>query len=761
FILGAMLNFVAFYFVNRAPLDEVLPLSAVLFVYGGLLQVIKLLPKKSDIQDNAFIVLISASIPLLSWKYIDYASVTVWAAPFIFLIISVVFNKRRILQWLTVVILLTQLWVWIRMPIAQVQIDGSDYLGRIGIFIIAIWMSYYVNKVYIRRLQENEEQIRFQKLISQISADFVQVTQFNLDEKINNMLKSSGEFYGLERTYLFSFSSNLKTYEWCNQGIEPMIEYFPVWNGDAVPWWFNNNKDKDMIHVPNIDNLPSEAAMEKELLKRLNFQSLLAIPVKIKDDMVGILCFVSMSEVKTLRQDRQEWLKILANILTDALAKVDAEKEITYMAYYDALTGLPNRILFKNRLEQSIELAKRTQTLIGVVFIDLDSFKAVNDTMGHDVGDEILQQVAGRLSGCVRKHDTVCRFGGDEFLIKITNISRPQNINKIADHLMSIFTQPITVKNQEFFITASAGVAVYPADGEAADVLIKNADIAMYVSKEAGKNMYTLCSPDMKEEVLRRMQLTNSLYRAQERDELELYYQPQVSVSTHDIIGVEALIRWKHGDLGMISPAVFIPLAEQTGLINSIGRWVLKTACIQIKRWHDMGLSKFRMAVNLSVEQFRDPNLIDIIAATLEETGLESKYLELEITESTAVKESSYIVERLYELKRLGVTIALDDFGTEYSSLSRLKTLPVDRIKIDMQFVHGIKNGNKDEAIAKTIIQLAKNLKLKVIAEGVETESQLEFFAEQMCDDIQGYFYYKPMPAHQLEALLMGQVIEQ
>ncbi|MGE5422373.1 MAG: EAL domain-containing protein [Ignavibacteriales bacterium] len=758
FILGSMLNFLSFYYFYSAPLHDVLPLSTILFLYGILLNAIKLLPKKAHMRENAFIVLISASIPLLSWQYIEYASLTVWAAPFIFLIMSTIFNKRRIIFWLGVVIILTQIYVWVRMPIANVQIDASDHLARLGIFAIAIWMAYYVNKVYIKRLEENEVQIRFQKVLSQISADFVNVAETNLGEKIQRILKLSGELFELDRTYLFSFTEKLDSYEWCNIGIEPALSCFPDLKGEDLPWYLTTGRSGHMIHVPDLDYLPPEADKQKELLKNLGFRSLLSIPVIIRDNTLGFLCFVSMKQTKVWRQDHQEWLRILANILTDALVKVEAEREITYMAYYDALTGLPNRTLFKNRLEQSIELARRTEKLIGVFFIDLDAFKAVNDTMGHDVGDEILREVGNRLFRCLRKQDTVSRFGGDEYLIKVTQISSAQDIIKIAENIMAVFSQPITVKGQEFFITASVGIAVFPYDGEDADVLMKNADMAMYASKEKGKNQYTLCSVNMKEDVLKKMQLTNSLYRALERNELELYYQPQISVSTHEIVGAEALIRWKHAELGMISPGVFIPLAEQTGLINSIGEWVLHTACHQIKEWQAMGLPSLRIAVNLSVEQFRDPNLISIISGTLVETGLEAKYLELEITESTAVKESSYIIDLLNKLKGLGVTIALDDFGTEYSSLSRLKNLPVDRIKIDMQFVHGISEGNKDEAIAKTIIQLAKNLKLKVIAEGVETEPQVEFFAEQLCDEIQGYYYYKPMPADELEALLLAQI---
>jgi EAL domain-containing protein (putative c-di-GMP-specific phosphodiesterase class I) len=319
---------------------------------------------------------------------------------------------------------------------------------------------------------------------------------------------------------------------------------------------------------------------------------------------------------------------------------------------------------------------------------------------------------------------------------------------------MGAFNRPMYVGEHEFFITASAGIAIYPDDGRDSNTLKKNADLAMYEAKELGKNQAAFCTAGLKEDVERRVQLSNLLYRALENRELVLYYQPLVDIATKKIIGVEALLRWDHPELGMISPGVFIPLAEQTGLINPIGRWVLETACRQNKAWQDAGLAPLRLAVNLSVEQFHDPNLVEIVGETLNDTGLEAQYLELEITESIAIRETGYICQILQKLKTLGVLIAIDDFGTKYSSLARIKQLPIDRIKMAMEFVHGISVSEKDEAIAKVIINLASNLGLKVIAEGVETESQFEFLKSRVCDEVQGYYFYRPMPAADLERLL-------
>lgn len=758
FIFGSMLAFVSSYFFNQALLGSALSFSFSLLLFSIAIQIIQRLKLKEEHKDTITIVIVAISIPFIALSVIDYACISVWAVPFAFVILSVVFSKRRMIILLTISIILTQIIIWLKTPEVNVQIGRADHLVRIGIFGIVIWLTFYVNRVYIERLKENEDQIRSQKIISQISTDFVTVSATNLDEKINRMLQMSGKYYQVDRASLLIISPDKKklayTHEWCNKGVESAIGVVEDLAADAFPWWAGQMKNNGIVHIPEVDLLPPEAGEEKKILKKYRISSLISVPVTDKGRVLGLLLFTPLRFAGGRRDVHLNMLTILANLLADALAKVDAEKEINYMAYYDPLTGLPNRALLKNRLAQAIHLARRTEKLLGVMFLDLDYFKSVNDTMGHEGGDELLKQVARKLSGCVRKYDTVSRFGGDEFLILLVQIPRIESIHSIAEKIMKVFEQPIIVQGQEFFITASAGVAVFPWDGEEAETLLKNADLAMYSSKDRGRNRYTLCSPAMKEDIFKKMQLTNSLYRAQERNELMLHYQPQVSLATKKIIGLEALIRWDHPQMGIISPEVFIPLAEQAGLINPIGEWVLRTACRQNMAWQDLGLPPVRMAVNLSVAQFRNPNLVSIIDGILGETGLNPAYLELEITESIIIKEADYIIRVLSDLKKLGVTIAIDDFGTEYSSLSRLKMLPIDRIKMAMQFVQGISDSNKDEAILKVIIHLARSLELKVIAEGVETEAQLEFLSRRMCDEIQGYYFYKPMPAEEIETIL-------
>lgn len=352
------------------------------------------------------------------------------------------------------------------------------------------------------------------------------------------------------------------------------------------------------------------------------------------------------------------------------------------------------------------------------------------------------------------EEDILSRFNADEFVIMLNNISREEEFINIAEKIMDIFLKPFNVYGQEFFITASCGISSLHLDGDDSENLIKNADLAMNQAKHNGKNRYFICTSKIKDEVELNMRLSNDLYHVLEREELVIYYQPQVSLNTGSITGVEALIRWKHPELGMISPGVFIPLAEKNGLINSIGRWILKTACLQNKKWQDMGFGAFIMAVNLSGVQFINSHIADDIENVLKQTRLKPKYLEVEITENIAIKETDFAADVLNKLKNIGVSVAIDDFGTEYSSLSRLKKLPIDRIKIDMHFIQGIENDKKDQAITMAIIKLANSLGLDVLAEGVETEAQLNFLNKKMCDHIQGYYYYKPMPAEEMEEVL-------
>jgi diguanylate cyclase (GGDEF)-like protein len=432
----------------------------------------------------------------------------------------------------------------------------------------------------------------------------------------------------------------------------------------------------------------------------------------------------------------------------------ESEKKLYKMAYYDSLTGLHNRQWFMEYLNKSIHGAQRRIYLIGVFFIDLDSFKSINDTMGHSFGDHVLRLLAQRLSSCIRGEDAIARFSGDEFLIMVSNISNMEDLRKITARIMRVFKTPITLQNIEYFISASVGVAVYPEDGLDAETLIKNAEIAMYIAKNKGKNQYVFCTSTIKKDTIKKMELTNQLYRALANKELLLYYQPQVRADTQKIAGFEALLRWNNKKYGLVTPDVFIPMAEQTGLIRSIGLWVFKTACEDLKAFQERFYENFSMSINLSPEQLRDIDIANKINRIIKETGTNPASIQVEITESIALTEDSIIQERLEELKALGLSVAIDDFGTGFSSFTRLKTFPIDLLKIDTCFVHGISSGSrKDRSIIKSIIQLAKNLGIETLAEGVETKDQFMYLKDNGCNLMQGYYFYKPMPAEEIKAL--------
>lgn len=432
------------------------------------------------------------------------------------------------------------------------------------------------------------------------------------------------------------------------------------------------------------------------------------------------------------------------------------QAHLYHLAHYDALTGLPNRLLFEDRLTQALVQARRSDQLVALLFLDLDRFKIINDTFGHAVGDLLLKAVANRLSESVRESDTVARMGGDEFTLIFSGLHEPQDAGHIAHLILEVMAKPFILEGHEVHVSTSIGITLYPldnngVDGEksAVEVLLKNADTAMYKAKDQGKNNYQFFTSEMNVATLERLLLENDLRKGLENNEFILHYQPRIHCADGSVSGMEALIRWRHATLGLVSPAKFIPLAEETGLIVPIGIWVLRTACAQTKTWIDAGMRPLRVAINLSARQFKHADLIESIQTVLEETGLSPEYLEVELTESLAMEDVKQTIVTLSALNALGVSIAIDDFGTGYSSLSYLKRFPIDFLKIDRSFVHDIGSSGDSAVIAKTIIAMAHNLQLEVVGEGVETAEQLDFLRRHECEEVQGYFFSRPLPAEE------------
>ena len=516
---------------------------------------------------------------------------------------------------------------------------------------------------------------------------------------------------------------------------------------------FFSRSSADIIGLRDEDLLPpavTEAYHPSLLLAR---ESKATQSVEISVSLRGRQFSITATYVPML-DDAGEIRQILG-LLHDFTKRRQTEERLAFMAQYDSLTGLPNRYLLLDRLEASMQRAKRNNTLLGVMILDIDRFKQINDSRGHATGDILLQQVAERLACTLRATDTIARLGGDEFTVLVENATSVEEVTTIAEKIKSAFAIPFDTESGEVFTTTSVGITIYPIDDHSRDELLKNADVAMYHAKQE-RNAWQLYRPDMNVNSAGRLGMEVELRHALERNEFELHFQPQIKVKTGEIVGMEALIRWNSRTLGRISPADFIPLAEDTGLIVPIGEWILRAACEQCKAWERAGLSPFTVSVNIAAPQFRRSNLLQLVSTVLTECNLDACWLGLEITESSIMKHAEQTIKTLLDLRAIGVAIAIDDFGTGYSSLSYLKRFPVNKIKVDQSFVRDISSDPNDAAIVSAVVAMSKQLGIKTIAEGVETVAQLEFLSRLECDEYQGYLFSKPIPAAEVAPLILA-----
>jgi len=508
---------------------------------------------------------------------------------------------------------------------------------------------------------------------------------------------------------------------------------------------------KTVIVANDIES--DERVIFKQQALARDYRSMIALPLLVEDKDVAVF-LIYAADANIFDGEELSLMGELAGDISYALEYIEKEERLNYLAYFDVLTGLPNRNLLNDRLTQAISHCKRTNSMAAVAFIDLDHFKLINDSMGHNVGDDFLKLISKRLAGCLRDGDTIARVGGDEFVVVLPRQMDTDATTQIIQRILASASEPLNSAGGEFNSACSIGVALYPRDGEDAETLLKHADAAMYRAKESGRNTFKFYAEEMNVKIKERLLIEGKLRHAIERDELFLNYQPQVDLHTGKIIGVEALVRWRNPELGIVPPARFISLAEESDLILLIGEWVMRKACAQNKAWQDLGLPAITISVNVSSRQFRQVTLPEVTAAALKDAALDPKYLELELTESVVMNNVAEVIATMSKFQAMGVELSIDDFGTGYSSLSYLKRFPVSRLKVDQSFVRDIATDPDDAAITGAIILLGHSLGLKVIAEGVETEEQLTFLRARECDEVQGYYFSKPMACDDMRSLL-------
>ncbi|MFO1379027.1 MAG: PAS domain S-box protein [Chitinivorax sp.] len=511
---------------------------------------------------------------------------------------------------------------------------------------------------------------------------------------------------------------------------------------------------------PAVDALGKVSRMFKSGIDSSEFNSdmLMSLEVnghwqgELTDRRAGGELYPAWLSISAVREESGSISNYVA-VFSDITGRKEAEERLYFLANHDPLTLLPNRSLLHQNLGHALARANVSNQQLAVLFIDLDRFKTINDTLGHDAGDKLLQEVSARLRACARSSDTIARLGGDEFTVIMEGIGDATVITGVAERILAALAQPVLLQAREYYVTCSIGIATYPGDGADAQALLKNADVAMYRAKDLGKNNYQFFAKDMSAAAFEHLLMENSLRQALERSEFELHYQAQVELEQNRIIGLEALVRWNHPEHGLISPTRFIPLAEENGMIVPLGEWVLEQACCQARRWQQLGFPPVRVAVNLSPRQFQPHSLVRAVRQALESSGLDPQWLELEITEGMIMRNAEEAIQIMSELKQMGVQLAIDDFGTGYSSLYNLKRFPIHNLKIDRSFVEGLPKDGDDAAIAEVIIAMAKKLGLRVIAEGVENSDQLAFLRDQGCDLVQGFMFSKPLPECEVEAL--------
>jgi len=630
---------------------------------------------------------------------------------------------------------------------------------------VCVLMSYKLQKTAVSQRERKQAKVLFisssvSLLIGLIITFFVSIPEFNMPDitAASGIIWSIGIYYTIVKYKLMAMTPSYIAENMFQTIVDSVIL------ADPKGLIININPEAQRLLGFNQEELVGEP-LERIFLsdsqsKNENISELLnTCPIRGVESFLLSKGGVNIPIILSISECRDNYDTRIGFVLAskDVTEFKHAEEKIQYLATHDSLTGLPNRLMFTQLLNHSIQSAKRNKQLLAILFVDLDRFKIINDSKGHDAGDQLLQVIAMRFKQTLRAVDVVSRQGGDEFVILIEDVHMMSDLKLIANNILASVYEPVVLLGGECRVTASIGISVYPQDGEDAQLLMKHADMAMYCAKEEGKNDFQFYSEDIQAKSMGRLAIETNLRFALEQNELSLHYQAKVNFKTGAITGVEALLRWQNPNLGSMTPTQFIPVAEETGLIISIGKWVLRTACAQNVAWQRQGLPTVCMAVNLSIRQLMDNNLINDIKTALADSGMAPDLLELEVTESMVMSNPTKMMDVLVRIKSMGVRLAIDDFGTGYSSLSQLKHFPVDTLKIDRSFIRNIPGNAEDKAITHAIIAMGETLGLTVVAEGVETIEQMNYLKGQSCDEMQGYYFSRPVVPEQFAELLRKQ----
>lgn len=608
---------------------------------------------------------------------------------------------------------------------------------------------------------ENTELERLSKIerYQEALIEWSRVDYENLEQAIQRATEISSNTLDVERVSIWLYNDDYTSIQ-CHDLFQKDIGHtkgLELFKSD-YPDYFMALSSNKMIVVNDARNDERTQQFTDSYLIPNNIYSMLDAPIYYAGEIIGVVCHEHTDDIRIWTSQDQEFAAAISNTVSlsmEVQRRKSTEQKLEHQAYHDALTGLPNRLLFMDRLDHALKHAKRSETLLAVLFLDLDNFKGINDSLGHAAGDMILISVADRLNSNLREMDTISRLGGDEFTVIVSDFNEIQHIHEIVIKLFHILQQPIAYQGKELYTTSSIGISIYPYDGNSADILLKNADAAMYKAKEAGRNNFEFYTHDMTEKAFERALMETNLRKALEQDEFFIQYQPQYNANDDSIIGLEALIRWQHPEMGIVPPAKFIPVAEHTGLIVDIDRWVMRAASKQFSAWYEQGLYPGKLSLNMATKQLERKDFVHFIINCLEDSHFKPEWLSIEITESQIMKDPEEAVRLLLELSKYGIEIAVDDFGTGYSSLTYLKRLPVNKLKIDRAFVKDIPHNDEDNAIIRAIIALSRSLNIDVIAEGVEHREQVDFLLSEGCHEIQGFYYSRPVDREGIEKLLL------